>query len=140
MIDLALHHTYSPVAVGDISKREGISTHYLEQILNTLRRRQLVKSLRGPKGGYMLARDPQKITVGEIVEVLEGGISLVDCTSGRKKKKCGRIATCVTKGIWDKLAGTMKDTLHSITLASLAQQQKQCEADKGPKHGYTFHI
>ena len=139
MVDLTFHYKHGPVVVGDISKREGISTHYLEQILSKLRRSGLVKSVRGPKGGYVLAKSPDSIKIGDIVKVLEGGVAPVTCSSG-KNKLCNRIDRCVTKLFWDKLALSIEEVLNSETLASLLQEAKESGIDKRIKHEYTFHI
>lgn len=138
MVDLAIHYGRGPVAVGDISKREDISTHYLEQILNKLRRNNLVKSIRGPKGGYTLAKKPDKVSIGEIVEILEGAIRPVVCVSG--KKPCQRLEKCVTKLVWDKLGACIDEVLNSVTLADLLKEAKDLGIDKKLEHGYTFHI
>lgn len=140
MVDLALHHRQGPVAVGDISKRGDISTHYLEQILNKLRRNNLVKSVRGPKGGYILAKGPDKIKIGEIVEILEGEIAPVNCGTARGKKACERIDRCVTKLVWDRLNNCIEEVLNSVTLADLLKEAKELGIDKKLEHGYTFHI
>ena len=140
MVDLALHYKKGPIAVGDISKREGISTHYLEQILNALRRKNMVKSLRGPKGGYILAKGPGRISVRQIVEILEGDISPVLCAAGKRSKACERMDICVTKLVWDKLNDCIKATLGSVTLADLLKEAEKLGIDKRLKHEYTFHI
>ena len=140
MVDLALHYKRGAVAVGAISKREDISTHYLEQILNKLRRSNLVKSIRGPRGGYMLAREPAKIKIGQIVEVLEGEILPVDCGAGKGKKTCQRIDRCVAKLVWLKLNNSIDEVLNSVSLADLMKEAKTLGIDKKLDHGYTFHI
>jgi len=140
MIDLALHYKQGHVAVGDISKREDISTHYLEQILSKLRREGLLKSVRGARGGYALAKPPGKITVGRIVGILEGGIELVNCTSGTKKSFCKRIDRCLSRLVWEKLNACINEVLDSTTLADLLKEAKERGIDKKLEHDYTFHI
>ena len=76
MLDLAQRYDDGPVQIGDIAKRQDISVKYLEQLIIPLKKAKYVTSVRGPKGGHMLAKSPEKITVGEIVELLEGGTSL----------------------------------------------------------------
>jgi len=138
MVDLALRYKAGPTTVKGISKRENISTQYLEQILNRLRKNGMVKSIRGPKGGYVLAKSPGMIKIGDVVKILEGDISPVDCTS--KKKVCARIDRCVTKIVWDKLASSIEKTLYSITLSDLLKEAKERGIDKRIEHDYTFHI
>ncbi len=79
MLDLAQHYDEGPVQIGNVSKRENISVKYLEQLIIPLKKANFIKSVRGPKGGHMLAKPPEAITVGEIVRVLEGGINLSSC-------------------------------------------------------------
>ncbi|PIU41434.1 MAG: AsnC family transcriptional regulator [Candidatus Omnitrophica bacterium CG07_land_8_20_14_0_80_42_15] len=139
MVDLAFNYKHGPVAVGDISRREGISTCYLEQILNKLRRHNLVKSVRGPKGGYVLAKSPDNIKIADIVKTLEGNIAPVNCTTVNNRL-CNRIDRCVTKLLWDKLASSIENVLNSATLASLLKEAKDAGIDKKIKHEYTFYI
>ena len=121
MVNIAACNGKSAVPIKDIAQKEGISSVYLEQLLNKLRRKDLVRSVRGPKGGYVLSRDASKITVGDIVKTLEGNISPVDCASGREswKSACGRSKTCVAKIVWTKLAKAIDDCLEWVTLADL---------------------
>lgn len=125
MVNIALEHKKGAISVKEISKKEGISSVYLEQLLNKLRRENLVKSVRGPRGGYTLSRSPSKITVADIVKTLEGNITPVDCTSGREswKMACGRSKTCVAKIVWTKLAKVIDDCLESVTLADLCSKR-----------------
>ena len=125
MVNIALEYKRGAVSIKEISKKEGISSVYLEQLLNKLRRENLVKSVRGPMGGYMLSRSPAKITVRDIVETLEGNISPVDCASGRESWKalCGKSKNCVAKIVWGKLAKAINDCLESVTLANLCSKR-----------------
>jgi len=127
MVNIAMVKDKGAVSITDISKREGISGVYLEQLLNKLRRENLVKSVRGPSGGYVLSRSPSKITVGDIVKTLEGSISPVDCVSGREswKMACGRSNNCVAKIVWTKLAKAINDCLESVTLSDLCKEGKK---------------
>ena len=84
MLNIALDDDNSAVSITDIAKREGISAAYLEQLLNKLRRKGLIRSIRGPKGGYILARGSEKLTVGDIVQALEGDIAPVHCLGSNK--------------------------------------------------------
>ena len=126
MVNIALGHEKGAVSVKEISAKEGISGVYLEQLLNKLRREDLVRSVRGPAGGYVLSRRPGKITVGDIVKTLEGRISPVDCAAGRESWKavCGRTKNCVAKIVWAKLAKAIDDCLESVTLADLCNKKE----------------
>lgn len=125
MVNIALEHKNGAVSIKEISRKEGISSVYLEQLLNKLRRENLVKSVRGPSGGYMLSRSPDKITVRDIVKTLEGSISPVDCVAGRESWKavCGRSKNCISKIVWGKLAKAIDDCLESVTLANLCSKR-----------------
>jgi Rrf2 family cysteine metabolism transcriptional repressor len=127
MVNIALGNEKGAVSVKEISAKENISDVYLEQLLNKLRREALVKSVRGPLGGYILSKDPGMITVRDIVLTLEGNISPVDCTSGREswKMKCGRNKNCVSRIVWTKLAKSISDCLDSITLKDLCEEARR---------------
>ena len=79
LYELALHYGEGAVSLKSIAKSQGLSENYLEQLMAPLRRAGIVKSVRGAQGGYMLARSPQEITIGEIITTVEGPIALVDC-------------------------------------------------------------
>ncbi len=122
MLDLAQHYDEGPVQMGDIAKRQGISVKYLEQLIIPLKKSNFIKSVRGPKGGHMLAKPPKKIALGEIVGVLEGGIDLADCIE--KPEVCGRSSRCATRGVWEEASKAMYDKLNSITLYQLIEEDK----------------
>lgn len=122
MFDLALHYKDGAVAATSISKREEISIAYLEQLLNKLRRAGLVKSVRGPKGGYALARRPEDIKIGDIMRVLEGTLSLIYCIVSTQAKSCHRTDKCVTKIMWKKLSDKIEEVLDSTTLKDLCNE------------------
>ena len=127
MVNIALGNEKGAVSVKEISAKENISDVYLEQLLNKLRREALVKSVRGPLGGYILSKDPGMITVRDIVLTLEGNISPVDCASGRESWKtvCGKSKNCVSRIVWTKLAKSMSDCLDSITLKDLCEEARR---------------
>ena len=124
MVNIAMAKDEGAVSIKEISKREGISGVYLEQLLNKLRRKDLVKSVRGPSGGYMLSRPPRRITVADIVKTLEGSITPVDCASGREGRNvvCRHKSTCTAKTVWTKLAKAIEDCLESVTLEDLLRK------------------
>ena len=123
MLDLAQHYDQGPVQIGDIAKRQDISVKYLEQLIIPLKKAKYVKSVRGPKGGHMLAKHPEEITVGEIVELLEGGISLSHCIED--PDICDRSETCLTRGIWETATRAMYDELGSVTLSEMTKGHKK---------------
>jgi len=102
MLDLALYSKGQPVKIKEIAKRQGISEKYLEQIVATLNKAALVKSIRGSHGGYMLSEPPRNYTVGRILRTMEGNLSPTDCV-GANGWPCENKATCVSLIIWQKL-------------------------------------
>lgn len=132
MVNIACGSQKGSTSIMDISKREGISVSYLEQLLNKLRREGLVKSIRGPKGGYVLSKDPARITVGDVVRTLEGDISPVYCITSKKtfKNICRIEKRCVTKDVWARLAKAIDDCLESMTLEDLCEKAKEIDDGK----------
>ena len=117
MLDLAQHYDQGPVQIGEVSKRENISVKYLEQLIIPLKKANFIKSLRGPKGGHMLAKPPEEITVGEIVRILEGEINLSSCIE--HPEVCDRTTRCLTRGVWEEATKAMYDKLNSVTLSKM---------------------
>ncbi|MFA5146560.1 MAG: Rrf2 family transcriptional regulator [Candidatus Omnitrophota bacterium] len=130
MVDIALGSRGGAIPISDIARREGLSTDYLEQLLNKLRRDGLVLSVRGPKGGYLLSKKPDDITVGDIVKALEKDMAPVHCVTadGRPKGFCKRSKDCVTKGVWMKLSKSINDCLDSMTLEDLCGKAAKAPA------------
>lgn len=131
MLDLAQHYGESPVQIGEIARRQDISVKYLEQLIIPLKKANYIKSVRGPKGGHELARPPEEITVGEIVELLEGGINLADCIEN--PDTCERSETCLTRGIWETATKAMSQELNSITLSDMVKGHKSAKELQGGK-------
>ena len=128
MLHIALNINNGPVSITGIAKSEGISVTYLEQLLNTLKHKDLLKSVRGPKGGYVLAKKISAITVADIVSALEGDIYPVHCIgSGRKTAACKNKSGCVPKIVWLKLARAIHDCLGAITLEHLCKEARKIE-------------
>jgi Rrf2 family iron-sulfur cluster assembly transcriptional regulator len=125
MLDMAQHYQEGPIQLGDIAKRQDVSVKYLEQIIIPLKKAHYIKSLRGPKGGHILTKPPEKITVAEIVALLEASTSLVDCTVD--STVCERANSCPTRLIWQEASEAMFARLQSITLADLVEKAKALE-------------
>lgn len=106
-----------------ISEEEGIPFNFLEKIFSKLKKADLVEAEKGVQGGYFLVRSPQKITVGEIIKVLEGTIAPVLCIAKEQEKRyfCPRKKKCKTKNVWREIRDTLNSTLNSITLADLTK-------------------
>lgn len=126
MYDLALHYGQGPISLKSVAQRQGISEHYLEQLMGTLRKAGYVKSIRGAQGGYSLTKEPGQITVGDIICIMEGPIAPVDCLLSKDAGHdyCQRAGICVTRGVWAKVRDSINQVLDSITLADLCQEEK----------------
>jgi Rrf2 family iron-sulfur cluster assembly transcriptional regulator len=120
LLDLAERYPNGPVHLATVARHQGISVKYLEQIIIPLKKANYVKSLRGPKGGHILAKPPAEITIGEIVALLEDSASLAECSLN--PMVCERAALCPTRYIWQEAAQAMFDKLESITLADLVNR------------------
>ncbi len=129
MLDLALHLDEGPVRLGAVAERQRIAVKYLEQIIIPLKKAKYVSSIRGPKGGHWLAKPPEEITVGEIVELLEGGLKLTGCVG--KPAVCDRSDYCVTRFIWKEATEAIRERLDRITLRELMNRSgsEECPLD-----------
>ena len=120
MIDLAQNSDKGPVRIHDIAQRQDISVKYLEQLIIPLKKANYIKSVRGPKGGHMLAMPKAKITVGGIVRVLEPDSGLVPCLE--KPETCQKSSDCVSRDIWSRATNAVYDILDSVNLSDLAKE------------------
>ncbi len=119
MYDLAIHFGDGPTSLKSIAERQRISDHYLEQLIATLRKSGLVKSVRGAQGGYTLSDAPVKITVGEIIRSLEGPLGVSECSLEEEPTACANAECCVTRVIWKKIQDSISDVIDSITLQDM---------------------
>jgi Rrf2 family protein len=117
MVDLAQHYVDGPIPLTQIALRQELSSKYLEQLIILLKAAGLIRSTRGRHGGYMLARKPEEITVGEIVETLEGNLAVVDCVL--EPDLCNRSPGCPTRRIWVGISGLIKEQLYSTSLQDI---------------------
>ena len=118
LIDLACHQSSGYVTLKDISKRQGISIKYLEQITAILTKNNCLKSVRGPQGGYMLSKKPEEYSIGELLRLTEGDIAPVACLA-EEQNTCEKKDTCPTLGLWQGLEKVIYEYLDSKTLADL---------------------
>ena len=123
MVALAHNYGKDPVFLKDIAKGENISEKYLSLIIIPLRGVGLVNSIRGAHGGYNLAKEPSLITLKEIVDVLEGDCSLVDCV--KNPSSCSRVPICVSHDVWTIIGDKISETLSSITLEKLVKMNQE---------------
>lgn len=129
---LASRYGKGPLELHEIAKKENISLKYLEQVIIPLRTAGLVKSVRGARGGYSLGKPPAEICLKDLVEILEGPITLVDCLGD--PRRCERSAACVTREIWSEVSEAIYDIFHSITLEDMVQRQKEKEGMVAPMY------
>lgn len=140
MIDLALRHEEGPVALAGISERQKISLSYLEQLFGKLRRRELVESVRGPGGGYLVARPLESITVAQIIQAVDEPMDATQCAG---MQNCMDDKPCMTHELWTSLNQCIQEYLQGVTLQSLVQLQRAKEHDdcasavvfERPSHG-----
>jgi Rrf2 family iron-sulfur cluster assembly transcriptional regulator len=118
MIDLALHNDVGPVALTDIADTQKISVSYLEQLFARLRKNGLVTGMRGPGGGYRLARPAAEITVAEIITAVDEPIDMTRCAG---KEDCQDGEKCLTHELWVDLSKQLYDFLHGITLGQVVE-------------------
>ncbi len=123
MLDLAINNTGENVSLAAISKRQGISVKYLEQIISMLNRAGYVRSERGAGGGYRLTRKPEEYTVGMILRLTEGSLSVTSCTQ-EEENTCERYGDCVTVKLWEKINKAIADVVDNITLADLLEEEQ----------------
>lgn len=119
MFDLALNSMNGPESLTNIADRQKVSLSYLEQLVAQLRKAELVRSIRGAKGGYLLAKEPTDITVGDIIRTLEGPLYLSECIEDEDESGCSNADYCVTKIIWEKMRDSFNSVLDSITLQDM---------------------
>lgn len=131
MIDLAMRHGTGPVTLAEISSRQKISLSYLEQLFGKLRRHELVESVRGPGGGYCLARDMGSMTVADIILAVDEPIDATQCGG---KENCREDGKCLTHDLWATLNERIFGYLESVTLRQLVENQKAKEAGIAPVH------
>ncbi|HEY9577312.1 MAG TPA: Rrf2 family transcriptional regulator [Pseudobacillus sp.] len=127
MIELAKRHGEGPTSLRVIASAHNLSEHYLEQLIAPLRNSGLVRSIRGAYGGYVLGREPETITAGDIIRVLEGPISLVEGIEDEEPAK---------RELWIRISDAIKGVLENTTLEDLAKHTD----DGGQSDAYMFYI
>ncbi len=142
LFDIAYHAGTMPAQIKDISRRQNISPRYLEQIFQDLKRGGLLKSRRGPQGGYFLSRKPHEINVHDIIKAAEGEMALVDCVKLGKscKKTCEFDSECVTQRVWLEASTRLNKYLDSVTLKDLCDDAKEIGMEKELDHRFMYFI
>jgi len=119
MLDLALHQGQGPITLSDIAQRQGISLSYLEQLFSRLRRESLVKSVRGPGGGYSLARNADEIFIAQVIGAVDENVDTTRCGGANN---CHDNQRCLTHDLWVDLSGRIYDYLSRISLQELVNR------------------
>jgi Rrf2 family protein len=125
VFEIARNYGNGPISIKEIAERQGISFSYLEQILHKLGKAGLIESVRGPAGGYLLARKPSELTIGDIVRVLEGPIALSHCLEPGESADCYQADDCVARMVWAKVGAKIEEALDSISFDDLLQRNQK---------------
>ncbi|MCM8809454.1 MAG: Rrf2 family transcriptional regulator [Candidatus Omnitrophica bacterium] len=123
LIDLGVYYQGKPVLVKEIAKRQNLSERYLEHIMLALKKSGILRSIKGGKGGYMFLKEPSEIKISEIIEILEGSLSPVECVE--KKEICKKSEYCVARELWCEIKSEILKYLEGITLKQLIERQKK---------------
>ncbi len=126
LVDMAAHMSGGPIPLAVIADRQKISLNYLEQVFGQLRKSGLVKSTKGPSGGYMLGREPERITVKEILEVLEGPFSITDA---EEMEAQDAVRKAIRRLVWDEIDRQVNCYLGKRTLAQLVREYESLQKD-----------
>lgn len=124
MYQLACHYGEGPIPLNSIAEEQDLSENYLEQLVATLRKEGLLNSVRGAQGGYMLAKPPEDITVGNILRILEGDLAPADCVID-EEYECAKEESCVTKLVWMRIRDSIDEVIDSITLKDMLDESEK---------------
>lgn len=138
IFDLAYHCAGGSGQVKDIAERQNVSPRYLEQIFHRLKKSGIVKSVRGPKGGYILAKNPSKITIGDIYRATEGPFTLVPCK--KKNNLCEKNKDCVTQPVWDMMTKKVEKVFDRVTIAKLCEIAESLKIPREVEKKYMYFI
>ncbi len=124
MVDLAVNSAVDHVALKSIAERQGISENYLEQVFSSLRKASLINSIKGAQGGYVLAKSAAGITVGDILRVLEGDLSVIDDKTAAGEQS-NKTEACIKGAVWDSINASINEVVDGITLEKLVEDYKK---------------
>ncbi|MBQ9580655.1 MAG: Rrf2 family transcriptional regulator [Lachnospiraceae bacterium] len=125
-VDIATYSEKEPVSLAEVAKRQDISISYLEQLMTKLKKANLVESVRGASGGYVLTRKPEEISVGDVLRALEGDLSPVECATEEEscEHSCGATGHCTTRLVWKKINDSVNDTINNIFISELVNDSR----------------
>lgn len=125
VVDLAMYSKDEAVSISSIAARENLSESYLEQLIAKLKKAGLVNSIRGINGGYILAKKPKEISVGDILRALEGDLAVVECPDS--ESECAKFDSCVTKYVWRRINDSINTVVDSMTLDEIVENSHKLE-------------
>jgi len=125
VVDLAIYSKDEAVSISSIAAREDLSESYLEQLIAKLKKAGLVNSIRGTNGGYILAKKPKEISVGDILRALEGDLAVVECPNS--DSECANFDSCVTKYVWKRINDSINTAVDSMTLDEIVENSHKLE-------------
>lgn len=128
ILELALHYGEKPLHIRDISRAQDIPQRFLEQILLQLKRAGYLRSHKGPDGGYFLSKPPGKISVAEVIRVMDGPLAPIDCVSVTAHEVCPREAHCGLKGLWKEVRDAVAQITENATFEDLAERTRAARA------------
>lgn len=132
LIDLAKYSEIEPVSINSIATRQGISERYLEQLMTLLKKAGLIKSIRGAGGGYVLARDLEEISVGDVLRALEGSLEPVECAAFKLDDSCEAAGGCVTKYVWQRINESINQTVNEMKIKELVDESRNVQNADSP--------
>ena len=131
MLDLAQNFGEKPIPLKRVAERQNVSEHYLEQLIAMLKKAALVKSVRGAQGGYLLAREPSQVTVGDVFRAMEGPVAPLYCVSEEDPGDCDESDYCITRSVWARGRDGIVAVIDSITLEDLCREAEEALNRRG---------
>ncbi len=131
MLDLAQNFGEKPIPLKRVAERQNVSEHYLEQLIAMLKKAALVKSVRGAQGGYLLAREPSQVTVGDVFRAMEGPVAPLYCVSEEDPGDCDESDYCITRSVWARVRDGIVAVIDSITLEDLCREAEEALNRRG---------
>lgn len=132
LIELAHRYGQGPVQSAEIASRQEVPEPYLDQLLTTLRRAGLIRSVRGPQGGHTLIREPRELRLSEVMVALEGSLAPIACVDD--PGACTREGGCVQREVWERVRDATQEILENVTIGDLAEKEREYNRDGGRYH------
>lgn len=123
VVDIALHRANAPIQAREIASRQNIPEQFLEQVLATLRRAGIVRSIRGASGGYDLARSADSITIGDVLRALSGPVVSMQCVNEDESARCSRVGQCSVTYFWERLKDAITEVVDGTSIQDLVDRQ-----------------